>query len=82
MLKENEKTLNQIDEYIKLHTPTIFARGSGKSGMILQMIQVNYGLELYKDLVKSATEFMSLEEVLRLVIDAIYQADKEIEEDE
>ena len=82
MLKENNKTLKQIDKYIREHTPTIFSRGCGKSGMMLQMMQINYGLELYKDVVKSATEYISFEQVLGLVTDAIYQSYKDGEEDE
>lgn len=58
MLKENKKTLKQIDKYIKQHTPTLFSRGCGKSRMALQIMQINYGLELYKDVVMSATKFM------------------------
>jgi hypothetical protein len=80
MLKENKKTLKQIDKYIKNHTPTVFSRGSGKSGMILNMIQINYGLEIYKDVVREATEYMSFEQVLMLVGDAIYHGYKEMEE--
>lgn len=81
MLKENKKTLKQIDKYIKEHTPTVFSRSCGKSGMMLQMMQINFGLEIYKDAVKNATKYISFEQVLRLVVDAIYQADKESEED-
>jgi hypothetical protein len=82
MLKENNKTFKQIDNYIRKHTPTVFSRGCGKSGMVLNMIQINYGLELYKDVVRDATEYMSFEQVLKNVVDAIYQVYKESEEDE
>lgn len=37
------------------------------------MMQINFGLELYKDVVKDATEYISFEQVLQLVIDAMYQ---------
>ena len=76
MLKENKKTLKQIDKYIKQHTPTILSRGCGKSGMVLQKMQINYGLWMSKDVVKNATEYISFEEVLRLVIGAMYQAEE------
>ena len=80
MLKENKETLKQIDKYIRQHTPTIFSRGCGKSGMMLNMMQINLGLEIYKDVVKNATEYISFEDILRLVVDAIYQSYKECEE--
>ena len=73
MLKENNKTLKQIDKYIREHTPTVFSRGCGKSGMVLQIMQINIGLEIYKDIVKNTTEYVSFEQVLQLVIDAMYQ---------
>lgn len=76
MLKENKETLKQIDKYIRQHTPTIFSRCCGKSGMILQMMQINYGLWTSKDVVKNATEYISFEEVLSLVFDAIYQSEE------
>lgn len=82
MLKENKKTLKQIDKYIKNHTPTVFSRGCGKSRMTLGMMQINMGLEIYKEVVRDATEYMSFEQVLRLVADAIYQAYKESESDQ
>ena len=82
MLKENKKTLKQINKYIKNHTPTIFSKGFGKSGMILQMMQINVGLEIYKDTVKSAAEHISFEQVLKEIIDAIYQENEEVEKDE
>lgn len=80
MLKENKKTLKQIDKYIRQHTPTMFSRGYGKSGMVLQMMQINFGLEIYKDVVKSSTEYISFEQVLRLVVDVMCQANEESEE--
>mgnify|MGYP001339319859 CR=1 FL=1 len=76
MLKENKKTLKQIDKYIRQHTPIIFSRGYGKSGMVLQMMQINFGLWMSKDVVKNATEYISFEEVLRLVIGAMYKAEE------
>ena len=79
MLKENLKTLGQINDYIRRNTPTVFSRQYGKSGMLLKMMQINYGLELYKDVVKNANEYISFEQVLINVGDAIYNAYKESE---
>lgn len=76
MLKENNKTLKQIDKYIRQHTPNIFSRGCGKSEMILKTVQINYGLWMSKDVVRNATEYISFEEVLKLVINAIYQSEE------
>jgi len=72
MLKENKKTLKQIDKYIRQHTPNIFSRNCGKPGMVLRMMQINYGLWMSKYVVKNATEYISFEEILRLVIVAMY----------
>ena len=76
MLKENKKTLKEIDKYIKQHTHTVLSRGCGKSGIILQMMQINFGLDIYKDVVKSSTKYISFEQALKLVINAIYQAEE------
>lgn len=77
MLKENKKTLKQIDKYIKNNTPNTFSRQCGKSIMVLRTIQINYGLEIYKEFVRNATEHVSFERVLNLVTDVMYRSDIE-----
>jgi hypothetical protein len=77
MLKENEITIKQIEEIQQglINSNMIFARGSGKTGLLTARFKLYSGYEAMKSFIRTADMFVSIDDANYMIKEAWLKAD-------